>query len=318
MSRSLQEPPKERVRLRVVSLASLLAARPSLQPFPGWILGCKQEGGDWLSKLRRRVWARAKRPFVIPWFEGMQVWVSTSDELLKSLFMTGCFEPNEFLFLDRLLRPGMTVVDVGANLGLYTLFAAGKVGKKGTVLSLEPSTREFQKLRANVDLNQLTQVRLLQMGASNHPREADMLIADEVRSGHNTLGAFCYDTKLDRKETVSLERLDEIVRSQAISCVDVLKIDIEGGELFALQGGAQTLNTFRPILLLEFSDPSAKAQGSSSAQVWNFLSGLGYRFYAFDEKTGLPLPASLKPAYLGENLIAVHPAREDEWSRIMS
>ena len=294
--------------------ASLLSARPSLRPYPGWMLGCAMEGGDWLSKLRRRTWVRARRPFAIPWLEGLCVWVGSNDELLKSLFLTGLFEPNEFLLLDRLLRPDMSFVDVGANLGLYTLFAARKVGEKGAVLALEPSGREFQKLRANVELNRLLQVRLLQVAVSDRAREAELLIADEEHAGHNTIGAFSLGTRLERKEIVRLESLDEILGREKLRGVDILKMDVEGGELFALQGMIRTLETFHPLLLLEMSDPAAISQNSSSAEVWNFLAGLGYRFYAFDESTGLPVPAIRKLAYAGENLIAVHPAREELWT----
>src|SRR6266446_6734031 len=170
------------------SWASVLSARPQLRRYPGWILGCAMEGGDWLSKSRRWAWGRAKRPFVIPWLEGVRVWVAGNDQLLKSLFLTGLFEPNEFLLLDRLLRPGMEFVDVGANLGLYTLFAARKVGMRGVVLALEPSSREFQKLRANVELNRMSQVRLQQVAASDRSTQAELLVAEEERSGHNTLG----------------------------------------------------------------------------------------------------------------------------------
>lgn len=294
---------------------SLLSARPTLRPYPGWILGCAMEGGDWMSKLRRWVWANARRPFLVPWLEGLRVHVGSNDELLKSLFLTGFFEPNEILLLDRLLRPGMSFVDVGANLGMYTLFAAKKVGEKGAVLAIEPSSREFQKLRANVELNRLSRVRLLQMGVSDHPRDAELLIADEEHSGHNSLGGFCYATRLDRTETIRVERLDDILQRNRFPKVDILKMDIEGGELFALRGMVRTLETFHPLLLLEMSDPAAALQGSSSVQVWDFLSALGYRFHAFDADTGLPVPAVLKDSFVGENLIAVHPTREDLWTK---
>jgi len=265
------------------------------------------EGGDWLSKSRRWAWARAKRPFVIPWLEGVRVWVAGDDQLLKSLFLTGLFEPNEFLLLDRLLRPGMEFVDVGANLGLYTLFAARKVGMRGVVLALEPSSREFQKLRANVELNRMSQVRLQQVAASDRSTQAELLVAEEERSGHNTLGAFGYgDTLLASKEVVRLERLDEIVRLEGLKSVDVIKMDIEGGELFALQGALRTLQTFHPILLIEMADRSSAGLGSTSAHVWDFLSGLGYCFCSFGETTGAPVPAVRKETYDGENLVAIH------------
>ena len=291
-----------------------LSHPPTVQPFPNWILGCRMEGGDWLSKLRRLAWRKADRPFQIPWLNGLRVRVDGEDELLKSLFLTGLFEPNEFLVLQRLLQPGMTFVDIGANLGLYSLFAAKKIGRLGTVLAFEPSSREFKKLQHNVSLNGLSQVRLFNFALSDYAGETKLLIADEAHSGHNTIGAFCYQTNLADTESIRLETFDSVRQRENLGEIDVVKMDVEGGELFALRGMRQTLEQCRPVLFLEMSDPAAQPQGSSSAQVWEFLTALGYNFFAFDESSGLPVRASLKPQYVGENLIAVHASRgTPEW-----
>src|SRR5207245_5070565 len=133
--------------------------------------------------------------------------------------------------LEKLLKAGMTFVDVGANQGLYTLFAAKRVGKQGVVVSLEPSSREFRRLKLNVEENRLTNVRLLKMAVSNYPHEADLLIAEEEKAGHNTLGAFGYNTALQCKERMPVETLDNILCREALQRVDVIKMDIEGAEL---------------------------------------------------------------------------------------
>lgn len=292
---------------------SLLAAKSSARLYPGWSLGVGVDGQEFLTRIRRKAWSRTRGPFTISWLRGLRICVSSTDQTLRSLFVTGYYEPNEFMLLSKILKPSMTFVDVGANLGLYTLYAARKVGPEGVVLALEPSSREFRKLCANVELNKLPNVRSLQVGASDSASEAELLVALEERAGHNTLGAFGYDTALCRKEVVRLERLDDIVRREGLQRVDVLKMDIEGAEWLALQGAAETLQRFRPALFLEFSDRMLKHQSCNSGQIWQFLADLGYRVYAFDERTGLPVPAIRKPSYDGENLVAFHPMRAELW-----
>ncbi len=244
-------------------------------------------------------------PTLIPWRDGLHVYAYPGDEACQALFVTGCYEPNEFCLLDRILEPGMTFVDLGANMGLYTLFAARKVAPKGMVLAIEPSSRDFQRLKRNVEANALPNVRLLQMAVFDRPSEADLLIAAEARSGHNTLGAFSYDTPLAKKERVRLERLDDIIQQEGFEGLDVIKLDIEGAEYSALQGATQTLERFGPIVLMELSDRSLQHQGHTSSQVWEFLCHSGYQLFGFDEHTGLPVPARRKPFFDSENIVAV-------------
>jgi FkbM family methyltransferase len=200
----------------------------------------------------------------------------------------------------------MTFVDVGAHLGLYSLFAAKLTGPEGNVLALEPSSREFQKLQSNVAINGLRNVRPLRIAASNHNSEAELHVAVDPDSGKNTLGAFGYETQLRCSEVVRTERLDDIVEKEGLSRLDVLKMDIEGAELLALEGAVQTLDRFRPTLLLELSDRTLSGQGCSSSQVWEFLTQRGFRIFRFDVNTGLPIPGHQEAYFDGENIIAIH------------
>jgi FkbM family methyltransferase len=242
----------------------------------------------------------------MPWFTGLRIYAYPNDEINRSIFLTGCYEPSGFYILGRLLKPHMTFVDVGANLGLYTLFAAQRIGHHGLVVAIEPSRREFHRLRSNVEANGLRNVCLLQMAVSNYPREADLLIAEEQKAGHNTLGAFGYPTKMQSIEQVNVETLDRIVCRESLRRVDVVKMDIEGAEFCALLGASETLAKFHPALFLELSDRTLQHQGASSRQVWDFLVEREYRIYVFDGATGLPAPAQPRDYFDAENIIAIH------------
>jgi FkbM family methyltransferase len=193
-------------------------------------------------------------------------------------------------------------------MGLYALFASKKVSEKGMVLAIEPSRREFERLKANMKLNHLTNVQLLQVGIFNCRTEAELLIAKERKSGQNTMGkAFGYNSvKLQCREHVYTERLDDIVAREGLAQVDMIKMDIEGAELFALQGAITTLRQFHPVILLELSDRTLKHQGCSSGQVWEFLIEHGYRLQTFNGNTSQYVPAKRQSYIDSENIIAVH------------
>jgi FkbM family methyltransferase len=248
-----------------------------------------------------------KALFVIPWLDGLVVHAYPGNEISRAIFLTGCYEPNEFCWLDRILGPGMVLIDVGANFGLYTLFASRKVGNRGTVVAIEPSSREFQRLKANVEANALSNVRLLQVAVSDRRGQAKLTVATEEKSGHNTLGAFGYDSVVpEDKVSVRTERLDDLVQEEGLQRVDVVKMDIEGAELFALRGAAEILARFQPVLLLELSDRTLAQQGCTSEQVWEFLSERRYRIYSFADDTGECVPAQQKHYFDSQNMIAVH------------
>jgi hypothetical protein len=149
-------------------------------------------------------------------------------------------------------------------------------------------------------------VKTLNLAVSDRTCEADLMIAQKERAGHNTLGAFGYDTTLQCRERVQVECLDTIVEREHLRRVDVLKIDIEGAELSALMGCRQTLQRFRPMMLVELSDRTLQHQNSSSKRVWEFLVGQGYRLYQFDNCSGRPVDAEEKPFFDGENILAAH------------
>jgi len=234
------------------------------------------------------MWYAVSAPVITAWLDGLSVYAYPGNEPSRAIFTTGNYEPNEFFMLSQVIRPGMIFVDAGANMGLYTLFAARKIGESGTVLAIEPSTCECGRLLKNLEINSLSNVRLLRSALSDSRSEVDLLVAEDERSGHNTLGAFLYDTPLASKETVRTERLDDIVLQEGLSRVDIVKLDVEGAEFFALKGAVGILERFHPLLLPELADRALCHQGCSSAQIWDFCRQKVYQIFAFDQRTGLP------------------------------
>ena len=285
-------------------LGTRLAAKPILEPYPGWVLGSGQSASP-ETRFRRAIWRLFPKPFTVSWLDGLHLTLYPGNETSRSIFVTGRYEPNEFCLLSKILKPAMTFVDVGANTGLYTLYAARRVGADGSVLAIEPSTREMGVLKRNVEINALNNVRVRQLALSDHASEVELLVARVQNSGHNTLGAFGYNTPLDHREKTRTECLDAIVQAEGLSRVDVIKMDIEGAELSALHGALNTLRRDHPLLLLELADRLLRHQNASSAELLSLLGQHGYRMYGFDPSTGLPALLVWRDYFDSENIVAI-------------
>ena len=282
------------------------AAAPRIVPYPGWTTGSDTDADNPEMHVRRGMWESLRKASTILWLDGLKVRLFPGNETSRVLFLTGLYEPNEFGWLDRYLKPGMTVIDGGANMGLYTLYAARRVGLEGRVIALEPSQRDFDRLTAHVRLNRLRNVRCRRVALGRSQGRGRLRIAAEWNAGHNTLGEFGYEaTELVRVEEVKVRALDAIVADEGLDRVDLIKLDIEGAEYDALKGAEATIHRHCPAILIELADRTLQHQGASSAQIWTFLEALGYRLYAFDADSRAFVPAHQRDYYDSENRVAL-------------
>jgi FkbM family methyltransferase len=274
--------------------AALLApAEPQLRTQPSWHFAQEYyEQRRWLACRRGALWEAARGRFQVPltirWYRGTTVDVTLGNDNSLCLYVCGSFEPNEFAFLDKVLRPGMVFIDVGANDGYYTLFAAQKVGKGGRVLAVEPSTRERINLKRNIARNGLANVTVVPVALGATCGTAELRLAQGAHSGHNTLGRFANDgVQAERVEQVQVRTLDDVVAEQKLGRIDVIKIDVEGAEASVIAGGRSALCTMRPLIVLEISDKALRGQGSDAQKLIATVRGeLGYDIGVFSAQTG--------------------------------
>jgi len=300
--------------------ATLLApTAPRPRPKPGWrFAGEYYDQRLWMACRRGALWEAAKKrdpalPLLMPWYDGMIVDVTLGNDNSLCLYVCGSFEPNEFSFLDGFLRPGMVFVDVGANDGYFSLFAARRVGTTGSVVAVEPSTRERINLRRNLARNGLENVHVIAAALGAVSGEADLQLAQSVHSGHNTLGRFAYDdVKAANVERVTLMTLDQVVAALGLTHVDFVKIDVEGAEASVVAGGRSVLSKLRPLMLLEINDRALSAQGATAQTLLTCLQvDFGYEILAFSSVTGLLEPIS-QGGVLSANIVAVPRERLSE------
>jgi FkbM family methyltransferase len=291
---------------------------PKLGPRPGW--GFAEEFYDqrqWLACRRGALWEAARDNNLVvrlsvPWLADTTVDVTLGNDNSLCLYVCGSFEPNEFNFLDRLLKPGMAFVDVGANDGYYTLFAARRVGSTGRVVSVEPSSRERGHLERNLARNDLGNVAVVPSALGAAAGVAELRLAHGVHTGHNTLGSFAHDDVVPASvERVPLETLDTVAARLGLPRIDVIKIDVEGGEANVIAGARGVLTSTRPLLMMEVTDGALRAQGSSEASLLDMLRHeLGYEILVFSPTTGLP-HRWIAGEPLSANIVAVSEERVD-------
>lgn len=152
------------------------------------------------------------------------------------------YEPYVTAVLQEQIKPGMVVIDVGANIGYYTLLAARLVGPTGMVVAFEPGPANTELIHRNLVLNQFTNVRILPVAVSDVPDMVGFGMDDS--NGSITSGA-------QAQFQVPAVPLDQALAREPR--IDLIKIDIEGAEGRALRGMARILTQHRPLVCCEFS-----------------------------------------------------------------
>jgi FkbM family methyltransferase len=289
------------------ALREVYGTPPTLRPIPGWHTYWGVESrSDRLIQGRVNLWSSMKSPVLMWWFSDLLIMIWPGNELSRVLFLTGTFEPNELTWVSQTLTEGMTVIDVGAHMGVYSTIASRLVGESGLVIALEPSIREFKRLAFHVTLNDLQNVRCVQVAASDFSGEAILKIAWEENSGHNTFGDFfSTSVELASTEVVRTQTLDALVAAEGLERVDLIKIDVEGHELRVLAGAVETLTRFRPRVLIEVFEETLRRQGTSADEVLAFLRRHGYLLNEFSPETGELVPLSRTASEQSRNIVAL-------------
>jgi FkbM family methyltransferase len=239
-------------------------------------------------------------------------WLAQKSALDDDLIHEG-FEDAEMAFVERMLRTGMTVLDVGAHHGLYTLLASKRVGSAGRVIAFEPSARERKRLQRHLRLNRCRNVVVQSCALGDKHREADLFIVEGSEDWCNSLRTPQIDAGTTT-ERVEVERVDDALNRLGISRVDLIKLDIEGAELSFLQGARRTLAQSRPVILAEVQDLRCRPWGYAAREIIDFLRDANYCWFALTANSILqPISTQLKT--YDANLVAIPEERAARFAR---
>ncbi len=178
----------------------------------------------------------------------------------------------------KLVTEGMTVVDVGAYAGYYTLIAARAVGDKGRVFSFEPEPSNYQLMLKNIQLNNHLNVTPVQKAVSNKTGHIKLFLAEDA-SGHSTV---CENPD-QRSIQVDSTTLDDFFAGQ-IPQIHVIKIDVEGTEGAVLEGMRHIIDKNPDLIIFtEFCPSILKKDGCLSTEYLKNLADCGFVIYMIDE-----------------------------------
>jgi FkbM family methyltransferase len=231
-----------------------------------------------LRRLKWRAYRWLRRPSVVcdhPF--GYRIRLESSDVSAHQVYF-GYYEAEETERIFELVQPGMTVLDVGAYIGYFTLLMAVRVGPQGKVYAFEPNPNMYRRLIGNLALNaEHSDGRVVpqQVALSAHDGEAEFFCPIDGLEGVGGLR----DTKrapVASVKRVPIRTLDGFVERERMTKVDFIKMDIEGGELDALRGAEGMLSTMRPTILFEACELNTAPYGY---RVFEILDHLEQRDY---------------------------------------
>ncbi len=201
-------------------------------------------------------------------------------------------------------------MDVGAHHGLYTLLASKLVGPTGRVIAFEPSPRERKRLMKHLRINGAHNVEVDNSALAAKTGETELYLADSLNDWCNSLRK--PPNGAQQVVTVPTKTLDELVSQRNVSRIDLLKLDIEGGELDALLGAEKTLASHqRPVILIEVQDHRAAPWGHKGLDVIRLLEGVRNVWATVSSEGYLERMPTDKDSYDG-NFVAIPCEKSEE------
>lgn len=220
----------------------------------------------------------------------------------------GFYEKDATLLFKEIIKPGMTVVDIGAHIGYFTRLFAKLAGPKGMVYAFEADPENFELLKKNT--GRLKNVKIYQVAVTDKTGTIDFYHCDEKAGCHSILP----NTPLDlRKRKVEVEGsdLDTLSAKEGINRIDLIKMDIEGGESKALEGMQDVIRKNDNLkMMLEFAPAWIKASGDDPFIFLKNLESWGFKIFVIKEKL---IPLELKTADEYRKLLPKVPTAYNEF-----
>ena len=213
--------------------------------------------------------------------EGLWWALDAEDYVQADLFWASAKDAVEIREVLRCMPKGGVMFDLGANFGYYAIRTATALHSDCRVYAFEPNPPTMRRFRQNLDLNSTGGVYPREEGVSDVTGSATVL---EERGNS---GAAYLDPAVATPGGIPLTTLDLFCEQHRIDRLDVIKMDIEGGELRALRGGAGALRRFMPVILIELNSAALERQGCSVRDVVVFLEDLGYAICAVRSRNAI-------------------------------
>jgi len=226
---------------------------------------------------------------------GIKMYLDRNDlAICKTLAKEYAWEESETNFLKKIIVPEMSIIDIGANIGYFTLLLAKWIGPKGKVYSFEPDPSNFKLLTKNLKANRINNVHCFQKAISNKNAKKSLFLSTYNMGDHRLIDFFAFDGD-DKRAKVEVEsvRLDSILLDS--EKIDFIKMDIQGSEIPALLGMENTLKNNKKIsLLVEFWPFAIKKIGHSPKEFIEILEQFGFKIFSIENNELIEFPKNHK------------------------
>ncbi|MBD0736173.1 FkbM family methyltransferase [Streptomyces sp. CBMA29] len=225
---------------------------------------------------------------------GARFAVDTQDLIQRYLYLFGVWEPRMTQWLQRRLRPGDTYVDVGANVGYFSVLAAQLVGPEGRVVAIEASQAFNERLEQNARLNDLTNIRAVHTAVSDKQQTLTFILASSANMGANSIVP--WDGPAESTFDIEAFPLPDVLQEDEIARARVIKIDVEGAEGSVVRGMAPLLERLRPDaeVTVEVTPDRMEQLGDSVEELLDTMRGAGFHVYRLaNEYAAATYPSAL-------------------------
>lgn len=209
--------------------------------------------------------------------QGNKMYVNCQDEsLVPSLLVYGIYEKYDTELFKKIVKPGMIVVDIGANIGYYTLMAAKLIGSNGKVYAFEPEPSNYELLIKNIKINNYTNIISIQKAVSNKNGKARLFI-NKSNLGNSSLIENNVPQKIGftEVETITLDNFfDSVVKNNKI---DFIKMDTQGAEKLVIEGAEKILKDNNLKIIMEFWPFGLRNMGSEPSDLLKMLQDFGFK-----------------------------------------
>ena len=215
------------------------------------------------------------------------MYVDPTDTLTyQTLLKTGILEREQTKLFIENIKEGMTIIDIGANIGYYTLIAAKLIGKrKGKVYAFEPELSNFNLLIKNIKLNNYKNVIPILKAVSDQNGQIKLFLSESNREGHRIYN-FKEGRRFIKVETITLDNFFKNKEKE----IDVIKMDIEGAEIAALKGMNNILKVNQKLKLFIEFNPFILSKGSfNPIDLPKKILRHGFKIYIINEKFLKPI-----------------------------
>ncbi|MDO4582864.1 MAG: FkbM family methyltransferase [Planctomycetia bacterium] len=246
----------------------------------------------WNMDLRYLVWREEN--FLVKTRFGFQIYADLRQFIENRIAFFGIWEQGTTELFLKSIRPGEIVIDMGANIGYYTLLASRLVGPTGKVYAVEPARLTRERLLRNLELNHITNVVVLPYGAWDEEGETYLNFHTEERGRSSVIANETQEKIVQEK--ILLKPLWDLIPSEEYSRIRLVKMDVEGAEQRALKGLLPIFEANQPMTLFsEVIPDSLKALGGDADEYIQFLKSLRFDISVIDSTESYCVDSYINP-----------------------